>query len=779
MRSFLFALVLLLIHSVSNAQQGLSISGRVQTENGASPEGGVVKILQTSYVVPISANGEYSFSNLKNGTYILQVNAVGFETATSTVTLNGASQQQHFSLTPGYSQLGEVMISSNRAKETLGHTPVSVTVLNAREIAVQSSINPNLSNMLTWTVPGLGFANNTTSNVGQTLRGRNLLVLVDGIPQSTPLRAGSRDIRTIDPAVIERIEVVKGSTSIYGNGADGGLINYITKKPVAGKTIGSTTTIGLSGNLVGIQNTLGNRFSQQVYGQVKNFDYIVSGLLDETGVFKDAGGKVISPNYGLGETKSYNAFAKLGYNLQPSQRLEFMYNYFSSRQRSDYVPQAGRYGESPAIGVEGEVLGADQGTRYNHNANLAYTLKGLPANSELAVNAYIQKFKTIYGFDDFFYGGGQSVLQSDKKGVRANLVTPFQVGLPQLEGSLNYGVDALNDVTSQPLVDGRVWAPKMDMKNLAPYAQLHATLLQDLVFKGGLRYENIAIAVKDFNTLATGPNNAGSIAVKGGDLNYNALTFNGGLRYIHYNFFKPYVSYSQGFSIFELGRILRAAKENTIQQLNLKPVIVNNYEAGFNTDLQRFNFEAVYYVSTSKLGANLVERDGVFEAQRAAERIEGYEIGGSYQAFPWATLGASYAYVEGKIDANNDGDASDAEDRYLNTMRIAPPKATAFLKLKPFSPLDVRLDYVASGARDRFQPGASGRYARGEGKVTGFNLFNLSAAYRLNPVARLNLGVENLFNTRYYNPIAEFYGTDIEYTRGNGLRYNLSLTVSL
>ncbi|MGV3639624.1 MAG: TonB-dependent receptor [Adhaeribacter sp.] len=778
MRVFLLALVLVLFHSVSIAQQGLSISGKVQTENGASPEGGVVKILQSSYLVPIAANGDYTFPNLKNGTYVLQVNAVGFETATATVILSGASAQQDFSLKPGYSQLGEVMISSNRAKETLGHTPVSVTVLDAREIAVQSGINPNLSNMLTWTVPGLGFANNTTSNVGQTLRGRNLLVLVDGIPQSTPLRAGSRDIRTIDPAVIERIEVVKGSTSIYGNGADGGLINYITKKPVAGKTIGATTTLGMTGNLVGIKNSLGSRLSQQVYGQVKNFDFIVSGLVDETGVFKDAGGKVISPNYGLGETKSYNAFTKLGYNLQPNQRLEFMYNYFSSRQQTDYVVQEGKYGQYPAVGVKGQALGEDEGTRYNHNGNLSYTLKSLPLQSELVVNAYFQKFKTIYGVSPTFEGGGQSMLESEKKGVRVNLVTPFHLAMPQVEGSLTYGVDVLNDVTSQFLVDGRVWAPKMDMNNLAPYAQFHATLLQDLVFKGGLRYENINIDVNDFNTLVTSTNPV-SKAVKGGNLDYNALTFNGGMRYVHYNFFKPYVSYSQGFSIFELGRILRSANENTIQQLNLKPVIVNNYEVGFNTDLQRFNFEGVYYISTSKLGANLVAQDGVFSIQRAAERIAGYELGGSYQAFPWATLGASFAFVEGKTDTNKDGDTRDAEDRFINSLRIAPPKTNAFIKLKPISPLDVRLDYIASGARDRFNPIGKGYYVRGEGKVTGFHLFNLSAAYRFNPVARLNLGVENLFNTRYYNPIAQIYSDDAEYTRGNGLRYNLSLTVSL
>lgn len=64
------------------------------------------------------------------------------------------------------------------------------------------------------------------------MRGRSVLVLIDGIPQSTPLRAGGRDIRSIDPSVIERVEVIKGATAIYGNGAEGGLINYITKRRI-------------------------------------------------------------------------------------------------------------------------------------------------------------------------------------------------------------------------------------------------------------------------------------------------------------------------------------------------------------------------------------------------------------------------------------------------------------------------------------------------------------------------------------------------------------------
>ncbi|HEY1006506.1 MAG TPA: TonB-dependent receptor, partial [Sphingobacteriaceae bacterium] len=429
------------------------------------------------------------------------------------------------------------------------------------------------------------------------------------------------------------------------------------------------------------------------------------------------------------------------------------------------------------VGVRGEVLGTDQGTRYNHNANLSYSSRELFGRTSLEASAYLQSYKTIFGFDDFFYGGGQSVIVSNKKGLRANLITPF--GLQNVSGSLTYGFDLLNDVTSQPLVDGRSWVPEMDMQNLAPYAQINTALFQDFSVKAGVRYENIRIGVEDFNTLATGPDNAGSIAVQGGRLDYNAVTFNAGLRYTRFNFFKPYISYSQGFSVFELGRILRTAQQNTLQSLNVKPVIANNYEAGFNADFQKFNLEAVYYISTSRLGANLVEQNGIFVTQRAPERIHGYELSAGY--FPTRNLafGASYSFVEGKIDANGDGDAADQADAYLNTTRIAPPKATAYVRVNPLKDWNVRVDYIFTGERDRFSPQASGRYASGEGPVRSSSLFNLSTGYKISRMTGLSLGVENLFNKEYFMPSAWFYGRDREYTRANGIRYNFSLTFNL
>ena len=62
-----------------------------------------------------------------------------------------------------------------------------------------------------------------------------------------PLRSTDRDIRTIDIVAIDHIEVVKGSTALYGNGAIGGLINIITKKNPTNKSVaGETTSLGFN-----------------------------------------------------------------------------------------------------------------------------------------------------------------------------------------------------------------------------------------------------------------------------------------------------------------------------------------------------------------------------------------------------------------------------------------------------------------------------------------------------------------------------------------------------
>jgi iron complex outermembrane receptor protein len=771
---FFFIVLLFFPYQLMAQSKGGMISGNVTDTLHQKIAFANILLKKTNVRATTDKSGHFLLKGVAPGQYLIRISMTGYEAQEKEILVKtGDTAIVNVVLKDKSDDLKEVIVSASRRAESLAQTPSSVTILTAKDINTQSTISPNLANILAYSVPGLGASTNQTGNSGQTLRGRNVLVLIDGIPQSTPLRAGGRDIRSIDPSVIERVEVIKGATAIYGNGAEGGLINYITKKAPAGQKFGGYSQLGLTGNTKG-DSTIGYRVLQQFYGKTGKFDYVASGTYEKTGVFRDAKGAVISPDYGLGETKTYNGFAKIGYDLSPKQRLELMYNYFSSRQHSDYVVKSGIYGKEPAIGVYGTRLGTDEGTRYNHNSNLQYTNKEIFGNTDLTANVYFQDFYTIYSNVTSFFGGGQSAIKSTKKGARASLNTPIKIS-PEVLTQLNYGIDLMNDKTSQSLVDGRVWVPNMNMVNFAPYLQTSTNLFRDLTIKAGLRVENINIDVDDFNTLATGANGAGSIAVKGGTLNYNALVFNAGARYSAWKIFNPFVSYAQSFSVFELGRVLRAAKSNTLSQLETKPIIVNNYEAGFSSSLGKLNLSAAYYYSTSKLGANLLEVNGVYISQRIPERVWGYEIQVDYPVLEQLMIGGNYAQVEGKGDVDGDGNFNGPSDVYLNTTRIPPSKTTIYLKYSGIKKLSLDLNWMRIGNRDRFKPNAAGKYLIGEAPVKAYNLFNLASSYQASKAIRVNLGVENVLNAAYYPSISQFYGNDAIYTRGNGRRFNLSV----
>jgi iron complex outermembrane receptor protein len=337
-----------------------------------------------------------------------------------------------------------------------------------------------------------------------------------------------------------------------------------------------------------------------------------------------------------------------------------------------------------------------------------------------------------------------------------------------ISGDITYGFDLLKDRTNQVLTDGRVFVPDMNMLNMAPFAQIKIDF-QQLVLKGGIRYENADIRVKDFNTIAKGPNGEGSSFIKGGRLSYKATMFNVGARYNRWNIFSPFVSFSQAFGLNELGRVLRTATENTLEQIQTDPVITNNYEAGFNSQVGPLSFTASYFVSTSKLGANLVEENGIFVTQRQPERVYGYELMAESRIGKYLKAGGSYSFVEGKAEEEN------GEEVYMNGERIAPSKATGFVNYQPVTAFNLQLSMVYTGSRHRFEPRSTGTYGLSEGPVKPVTYFNFNAGYNFNSSFSLAMGIENLFNQAYYPPRSQYRVQNLEYVRGNGARLNLSL----
>lgn len=758
---------ILLLFTSSMLSQNILV--KVNNQNLKAIKGAEIYINSDSKGVTDKDGGlSIDWSSLGDAT--LLVTADGYEEQILTVVKSELNSSLFIGLTPLEQSLDEIVITAGRKAENIATIPSSVTIVSQKEMEKQMNVTTDISTILSNLVPGLGSATNKGTSSGQTLRGRPLLVLIDGIPQSTPLMNGARDIRSISPFAIERVEVIKGATAIYGNGSTGGIINYITKKNKGEQSFGGTTVLGTSFNPAHSSGTLGYKVSQSFAGKYKKWNYSVGASLDYNGVQRDGEGLILGQTDGLSNTYQKNLFAQITYDINDYSSIKAFYNGYSSVQHARYISKTGKYGETPTIGISGADPGEHAGTPFNHNMMLGYTNSDLFLGTQLDVTFYMNSFRSMNRYVEkgtAWYGPGQTRINSNKKGLRVNLNTPFVVF--NIPSEVTYGVDWLNDVTDQDLTDGRVYIPKMDMVNIAPYAQLKMDVIDNLIFKAGIRYENANVKVNDFNTIATGPNNEGSIFVQGGKIPYKTTLFNAGLRYNKYEVFNPFISFSQGFAINELGRILRRAKESTLDQLETEPIITNNYEVGFSSRFSIFSFTGSYYVSTSKLGANLVDVGGYLVAQREPERVQGFELTAEATLSPQWTIGGSYAYVEGKAEFD------DGSKVYLNGGRISPPKATAFVYYTPNDKLNLQLYWLYSGSRERFEANVQGKYKNSEGPVKDISLFNIASTYTLNKSWKFSVGIENLFNKTYYPVVSQYRALDADYIRGNGMQANITM----
>ena len=253
------------------------------------------------------------------------------------------------------SKVEEVMVTASRVERPLSTIPNTVTVVTTAELEAQLAVHNDISTVLGNLIPSFSPSRQKMTNAGESLRGRKPLYMIDGVPQSSPLREGGRDGHIIDNAVLERIEVLHGANAIHGLGAAGGIINLITKKPSdtfqqsfrADSTF-QTEDIGESSDY-GVAYSVSNRFG--------NADVLASLSLRDSGISYDANGDVIGSDNTQGDTmdsRTLNAFVKTGYDWE-NQRVELTFNRYDIEGNNDWISVPGNVAAGiPSSAVKGQ-----------------------------------------------------------------------------------------------------------------------------------------------------------------------------------------------------------------------------------------------------------------------------------------------------------------------------------------------------------------------------------------------------------------------------------------
>ena len=141
----------------------------------------------------------------------------------------GAAQAQD--VQSGPTDVSELVITAARTTLPASALPMTVDVVNSEDLAQQVSISGSIVDAVSSLSPSFSPTRQKLSGSGETLRGRSPLYAINGIPQSTPIRDGSRDGFTIDAFFIDHVELIYGSNALQGIGATGGVVNQVTVGP--------------------------------------------------------------------------------------------------------------------------------------------------------------------------------------------------------------------------------------------------------------------------------------------------------------------------------------------------------------------------------------------------------------------------------------------------------------------------------------------------------------------------------------------------------------------
>ncbi|WP_417443348.1 TonB-dependent receptor [Joostella sp.] len=750
-----YLLCLFLLTSLSVFSQDYIIEGVVTGESSTPLSGVNVSVLNSHIGTTTDSEGHFTLAFEAEGTYQIVFSHMGYQaikrevsfTETQSKTINIVLKEDNYSLDE------VVIVTESRVPESLSEVPSTVNVISSEDIFEQSVIDDNLPNILAYKVPGLSPSEESQNAISTKLRGRDPLVLIDGIPQTSPLRDGSRDLRTISSQVLERVEVINGASATYGNGATGGVINYITKKPLMEDGTKFMLNTKGSFNLVNVDETLGFSVNPSLFVKTNDFDMVLSGEYGETGVQRSADGEVIGPLYGLGETTSINFFGKLGYQVADKHRLEFMANTYHSEQDSKYITQGGTYGGEPAIGVIGD-SDIKGGTPKNINLYFKYLGEDIFWNTDLNATAY-------YNDSDNVFEGYNKILATNQ-GLRFNFNTNVSVS-QNANLSLTYGLDLLDDFTVQKGLDESLVTPEIDLESVAPYAQAKLVFSSGFVVKGGIRYEDLNVNIGEYPF-------EGEL-LDGKSFNDHALVFNAGLKYNKWKPLKPFVSFSQGYTIGDIGLALRNGL--SVNDFKVDPGITNNYEIGFDGDLGIFNYQVAGYYSTSEKGVRFIEvSPGTYETSIQPQKIYGIEAIVSAPIGDKLTLSTSVGYVDGKEDSDND---SSYESELYNAI-VPPLKLTGSVNYMILDNWSVLLQALHIGSRDVFSDDELGQY--GKNPITGYTLLDLYTGYTMDKV-KFTMGINNLFNADYFPVNSEVRGTGPYYQKGRGMTLTLGAVLTI
>lgn len=694
--------------------------------------------------------------------------------------------------TPVYTLKG-ITVTANRQAERLQDVPANVQVVTEKDIQKRNVQNTAQAVAM---VTGVSASQSVEGTVN--LRGydsKNILVLVDGQPMNTAWN-GDVDWNMIPVENIRKIEVVSGGQSaLYGGRAVGGVINIMTKTQKQDGLHGSATVSYGSNATVNQGYALNGKQDKVSFGAFYNShitngwkDYYASGSHKSGYTYttneKDARGT--SSNYLIGNrgrkyVMSENYGFNIGYDFNEDQRLTYKFtraNYdWEYKDPESYI----RKGDTviwPGKDIDDSKYASFYGTRgwraYNIHS-LTYNDQKNKIHAHIGMTDYFKDGYTQPGYTkgtlDGNLNGSGDKYSYPSKSIDFDLNKRWALGNHNLLAGTSYGRDKF-DETIYSIKDWKSWSSSGSVTQKAggkdKYWSLYAQDKWNFAPKWtayiGGRYDHYE-DYDGYDTLLSGDNDKGSHS-------YHKFSPKLSLDYAVNPDTNVYLSYGKSFNTPILYQLFRYSTRMGLIYPNsgLTPETTDTWELGLKKKIaNKTDIHAdVFYAKTEDYIRLMSYEGGQGKGKRyennGDEKTHGFEVSLTQRHSDIWTSYINYTWQTAKNNGYKD----------YNVPRHLLHLGTTYNK----APWTINLDgmFISNRYLD-ITPGDTKKYDYHSGHFRSrdaYFLMNLSTNYQFNKNFGLQLGVNNLFDRKYYD---EDISTQ-HYYIGDGRTYTLTARYS-
>lgn len=662
----------------------------------------------------------------------------------------------------------QMVVSASRTHRTVAEMAQTTWVIERAELEQQIQGGKELKEALAQLIPGLDVSSQSRTNYGMNMRGRAIVVLVDGVRLNSS-RTDSRQLDAIDPFNIEHIEVISGATSLYGGGSTGGLINIVTKKGQP-----DTAMEFEAGAKSGFNSS--SDHDERVAGAISGGNDRISGRMSvawqKFGGWYDGNGDATlldNTQTGLQYSDRLDVMGTGTLNIDDTQQLQLVSQYYKSQGDDEHGLFLGKNfsavtGRGAAYTSKGLDSDRIPGTE-RHLISMQYSNTDFLGQELVGQLYYRDESLTFYPFPTVAGGRVTSLSASqqdtDQYGAKLTLNSKPLDGL-----QLTYGLDADHErfTSNQMFFDlptsaasgglhnksiyttGRY--PAYDITNLAAFLQSSYDINDLFTVSGGVRYQYTENSVDDFigyaqqqaiaNRTATSAD-----AIPGGTTDYDNFLYNAGILMHITERQQAWFNFSQGVELPDPGKYYGSGTYRLVNghyqlvnsvnvgQSSLQGIKVDSYELGwrYTGDALRTQLAAYYSLSDKSISIN--RTDMTINVDDDKRRIYGLEGAVDY-FIPDTVWSAGVNFNVLKSETKVDG-----KWQKWDVIYASPSKATAYVGWSP-DPWSLRVQSTQSF--DLTDDNGN--------KIDGYNTVDLIGSYAL-ALGKVSFSVENLLDKDY------------------------------